>query len=556
VILERFGRILVFGGCYSNLQATEALFKAAARLGIDPVNMFCTGDIVAYGADAAATLRLVRDSGVASIAGNCETRLAAEAEDCGCGFAPGSACDVLAADWYAHARAQMTREDRDYMAGLPEQLRIMLDGVAIRLLHGNAERQNAFLFGSASDLEFSRQLTLSGCEAVFAGHAGLPFTRRVPAGLWHNAGSIGLPANDGTPRGWFSLVEVRAGALCVERVALDYDFRGAAGAMRAAGLPEVYAATLETGIWPSHDVLPAAERLRTGVPVEAGLPWGRAPFVELARLETLWVNTGSRCNLSCAGCFMESSPSNDSLAYFSRKELAAFLADAPAGLREVGFTGGEPFMNPDITAMLEMVLTRGLRALVLTNGMRPTQLQMSALAWLAEAHPGALHVRVSLDHFARAPHEALRGSNSFGPALAGLKALAEAGVVLSVAARTPWGESEAAMRAGFARLFAAQDVAIDAQDPARLVLFPEMDGAARVPPVTEAALAVMAEGTRLMCATSRMLVRRKDAAAMEVTPCTLLPGRTLSRLEAPVLLDHDYCAQFCVFGGGNCAGAA
>jgi hypothetical protein len=129
-------------------------------------------------------------------------------------------------------------------------------------------------------------------------------------------------------------------------------------------------------------------------------------------------------------------------------------------------------------------------------------------------------------------------------------------VVLSVAARTPWGESEAAMRAGFARLFAAQDVAIDAQDPARLVLFPEMDGAARVPPVTEAALAVMAEGTRLMCATSRMLVRRKDAAAMEVTPCTLLPGRTLSRLEAPVLLDHDYCAQFCVFGGGNCAGAA
>jgi predicted phosphodiesterase/pyruvate-formate lyase-activating enzyme len=541
VIAERFGRILVFGGCHGNLQATEALLAAAARLGIGPANMFCTGDIIGHGADAAAVLRLLRDSGLASIAGDDETRLVAGAAD-----------DA----WYAHARAQMSPEDREYMAGLPEQMTIILDGVKIRLLHGHAERQNAFLFGSASDLEISRQLALSGCDAVCAGHAGLPFTRRVAAGLWHNAGSIGLPANDGTPRGWFSLVEVRDGALCVELVPLDYDFRAAAAAMRAAKLPEGDALAVETGIWPSHDVLPAPERLRTGVPVEAGLPWGRAPFVELAGLETLWVNTGTRCNLSCAGCFMESSPTNDSLAYFSRKDLAAFLGGAPAGLREVGFTGGEPFMNPEITAMLEMVLTRGLHALLLSNGMRPTQLQMSALAWLAEAHPGALEVRVSLDHFARAPHEALRGGNSFGPALAGLRALAEAGVVLSVAARTPWGESEAAMRSGFAKLFAAQDVAIDAQDTGRLVLLPEMDGAARVPPVTEAALAVMKEGTRLMCASSRMLVRRKNAAAVEVTPCILLPSRTLSRLDAPVLLDHAYCAQFCVFGGGNCAGAA
>jgi predicted phosphodiesterase len=552
---EVSGPFLVFGGCYSNLQATDALLAEAARRGIGPRNMFCTGDIIAYGADAAATLRRVREAGIISIAGNCEVQLAAAASDCGCGFAPGSACDALAVEWYRHALTQVAAADREYMAALPAQITLLAGGRKICLVHGNAERINAFVFPSASNLELERQILATGCDAIIAGHSGIPFTRRTHAGVWHNSGSIGMPANDGTRDGWFSIVEVVDGEIDIQSHRLRYDVAAAARAMRRAGLPEGYAAALETGIWPSLDILPQADRLRTGLKLEDAPSPEPIPGQALEQLETLWVNTGTLCNITCVNCFMESSPTNDSLAYFKQAALDDLLASAPASLREIGFTGGEPFMNPDIIPMLRAVLASGRRALVLTNAMRPMQRHQHALSQLLARWPGQLALRVSLDHFTPARHEALRGAQSFAPTLAGLQFLARAGADISVAARTPWGETEAMLRQGFAGLFKAHDIPLDAQDAAQLILFPEMDADSLLPAVTAAALAQLPAEQPLMCATSRMVVLRRGAARPEVTPCTLLPDRSLRAMDETVALDHPHCARFCVFGGASCAGA-
>src|SRR5215216_2113988 len=95
----------------------------------------------------------------------------------------------------------------------------------------------------------------------------------------------------------------------------------------------------------------------------------RRAHVALTRLQTLWFNTGTLCNLTCRNCYIESSPRNDRLVYLTRQEVSAYLDEIererlPTTL--IGFTGGEPFMNPDIGYMLGDVLSRGLRALVLT----------------------------------------------------------------------------------------------------------------------------------------------------------------------------------------------
>ncbi len=275
-----------------------------------------------------------------------------------------------------------------------------------------------------------------------------------------------------------------------------------------------------------------------------------APLVQLKALETLWVNTGTLCNITCVGCFMESSPTNDALGYFSAVDLADILVSAPAGVQEVGFTGGEPFMNPEIMEMLHLVLARGLTALVLTNAMRPLQRHIAALKVLAGQYPGRLKIRVSLDHYSPEKHEELRGERSFAATLEGLRMLAGTGVVLAVASRTVGCETQAARRAGFAALFGSQGVALDAADPGALVLFPEMDPARCTRPVSAEALCAAGPP---MCATSRMVVRR--AGAVEIAPCTLLPGRALAGFEEPARLDHAFCAQFCVDGGASCSGA-
>lgn len=582
-LLTAAGPVLIFGGNYSNLQASLALLDAARGHGIAPDHIICTGDIIAYGADPQPCVDLIRAHGVATVMGNCEEQLAVDAQDCGCGFTPGSSCDVLAGAWFSYARRHLDDSAKRWMASLPRRIDLAIGTRRLAIVHGAPSRINRFVFGSDPDPMLADEIALAGCDGVIAGHCGLGFTRTIGERLWHNAGAIGLPANDGTPRCWYSVLTPDGDGFTIATHPLAYDHRAAASAMRAAGLPVDYATALETGIWPSLDILPLPERANTAqpqapatlrlpcvVPPEAS-PQASSPLpdarVTLERLETLWFNTGTLCNLACTGCYIESTPRNDRLAYLSLDESRRLLdeaRDTNLPLREIGFTGGEPFMNPDIIAMLEIALGRGYRTLVLTNAMRPMQRHFEMLHRLRIAHGAQMALRVSLDHFTEAGHNALRGVGAWQPALAGLRSLFGAGFEPSVAARfDPAREDEAVTRVGFAALFAAEGIAIDAHDPAHLVLFPEMSTPHGVTGVSAAAWAALApRGADAMCRNSRMVVQRKGAARASIVACTLLPyeprfelGDTLAAAARPVTLDHPHCARFCVFGASSCMNA-
>jgi len=285
--------------------------------------------------------------------------------------------------------------------------------------------------------------------------------------------------------------------------------------------------------------------------------------VALKALETLWFNTGTLCNLTCENCYIESSPKNDRLAYLSAAEVGRYLDDIAAlklGTRHIGFTGGEPFMNRDLPAMLEDVLSRGLDAIVLTNAMKPMQHRKDALLALRERYGAHLTLRVSLDHYGAAVHELERGKRSWAPTLDGLKWLADNGFGVNVASRYLSGESEAALRDGFHRLFAGLDIPLDAEDPVSLVIFPEMDATVDVPEITTACWGLLGKSPdSVMCATARMVVKHKGAKSPSVVACTLLPydklwdlGPSLADASAPVPLNHPHCAKFCVLGGAAC----
>ena len=301
----------------------------------------------------------------------------------------------------------------------------------------------------------------------------------------------------------------------------------------------------------------------------------RRARVPLTSLRTLWINTGSLCNIACRNCYIESSPENDRLAYISRAETGRYLDEIAAGgwpVTEIGFTGGEPFMNPDILGMLEDVLGRDFSALVLTNAMQPMLRPhiRDGLRRLCEAYGARLGLRVSLDHYSKALHEVERGPNTFDKTIEGIDWLASHGFALALAGRTCWGESEEDARAGYAALIAERGWPVEAEDPVSLVLFPEMDERADVPEITERCWTILGKSPAdVMCATSRMVVKRRGAKAPVVLPCTLLPydpvfemGATLadaSRADGgmfengAVKLCHPHCAKFCVLGGGACS---
>jgi uncharacterized Fe-S cluster-containing radical SAM superfamily protein len=301
----------------------------------------------------------------------------------------------------------------------------------------------------------------------------------------------------------------------------------------------------------------------------------RRARVRLNALRALWINTGTLCNIECRNCYIESSPENDRLVYISRAEVAAYLDEIARDrlpVTEIGFTGGEPFMNPDIIEMLGDVLVRGHSALVLTNAMQPMLRPRirEGLLRLRAAHGDRLVIRVSLDHYTRTLHEQERGADTFDKTIDGIDWLAREGFTLALAGRTMWGESERDARAGYAALIAERGWPVDAYDRGVLVLFPEMDVRAEVPEITEACWGILHKDPKdVMCASSRMVVKRKGAARPVVLPCTLLPydpafemGATLAEVaradggmfeRGAVKLCHPHCAKFCVLGGGSCS---
>lgn len=258
--------LLLFGGPYSNLQASEALLEFARQEGFAPTNVICTGDLVAYCAQPAETIKLFRDFGGPILAGNCEKQLAANALDCGCGFEDGTACDLLSAGWYAHANQQVGAEDRRWMAELPDLMRFEHVGKTYGVVHGGAMAINRFLWQMSPDSEFQEEFELlsellGDVDTVVSGHSGIAFERQVAGKTWINAGAIGLPRNDGQRSTEF--VTLTDGA--VNFHCLQYNSAEAYTQMNAAGLTQGYHQTLKTGYWPSEDVLPPEMR-RNAIP--------------------------------------------------------------------------------------------------------------------------------------------------------------------------------------------------------------------------------------------------------------------------------------------------
>jgi hypothetical protein len=211
---------------------------------------------------------------------------------------------------------------------------------------------------------------------------------------------------------------------------------------------------------------------------------------------------------------------------------------------------------------MEDALQRGFEVLVLTNAMQPMMRApvREALLRLRKTYDDRITLRISIDHYTRECHDAERGPDSFDTTLRGVRWLVAHAFHISVAGRTLWDEEEVAAREGYRRLFTAEAMPVDANDPNDLVLFPEMDATVDVPEITSDCWNILdVDPNAMMCATSRMVVKRKGAETPAVVACTLLPyepqfelGSSLEESLDTVKLNHPHCAKFCVLGGGSC----
>ena len=154
-----------------------------------------------------------------------------------------------------------------------------------------------------------------------------------------------------------------------------------------------------------------------------------APRAELRSLDTLWFQVaGTVCNLACTHCFVSCSPTNRTHEFLSLEEIGPYLDEGTAlGVKEYYFTGGEPFLNPQMEAILKATLEVG-PATVLTNGLLLDEERCRRLHRLAEVSAYSLDLRVSMDGYDAKSNDPIRGAGTFGRILEGIRNLSATGL--------------------------------------------------------------------------------------------------------------------------------
>lgn len=454
-------RLAVCGGVYANPHALRAFAADARARGAE--RLICLGDLGGFGAECDAIWPLLEEHGVECVAGNYDVAIGRGDADCGCGYAD-ERDNHFAQLMYDYTLAHTSRAFAGWMQGLPGERRETIGGVDVHLVHGSPLAVNDFLWESLGDDELRLRVAASGADLLLCTHTGIPWKRELDGTLIVNVGTVGRPANDGRRETWYALVDVDEAGPRAQLVPLAYDWRAQAAAMRAASLPEPFIETVETGWWTTClEIVPPAERARgryhvyrgalptgfavpgagwadAGDPDDDGLPvmslFGSALFPP-----RLWIYTNFHCNLACDYCVVASAPGARRRA-LGLDRFRALVDDAVAeGFREVYITGGEPFLEPDIVAMLEYASER-LPTVCLTNAMLfrgdRRERELERLAGRDQ-----LVLQSSVDGATAATHDAWRGAGSFARALDGIARVRSLAVPVRVAmTETPENRGE------------------------------------------------------------------------------------------------------------------
>jgi putative phosphoesterase len=239
----RAGAVAVITDIHGNLPALQAALARIEDLGIGSV--FCGGDLVGYGPHPNEVCSLMAARKVPTIYGNYDYAIARGEEDCGCAYVTPQDRE-LGQRSVAWTLAHTSRESKEFMLGLPSELRLRIGTVAVHLVHGSPRKVNEYLFEDKPARLYERLAVAEDDQVLVFGHTHKPWVHEYGGVLFVNCGSVGKP-KDSDPRGAFAVLRPAAESVRVTIERVEYDADAVAREIRAAGLPGEFADKLVTG---------------------------------------------------------------------------------------------------------------------------------------------------------------------------------------------------------------------------------------------------------------------------------------------------------------------
>ena len=293
--------------------------------------------------------------------------------------------------------------------------------------------------------------------------------------------------------------------------------------------------------------------------------WTKTPsgeqrgYIQPESLSELWFHTGTNCNLRCPFCLEGSKPGDDRISFLTFADVRPYIDEALRfGVEKFSFTGGEPFVNPDMGEILNYALD-SRPCLVLTNATEPLMNRIHEILPL-KGKPNSLSFRVSIDHADAKKHDEARGKGNFARSLSTLRKLHQNGFGISVARLIQNGEDMDAVNRSYQSIFVSHGLPQDT----RIVAFPDFflpGSVPDVPQLTEKCMTTYLDAKKrkaFMCNYSKMVVKKNNQIG--VYACTLVDddgdydlGTTLTEsMKVRVMLKHHRCYS-CFAYGASCS---
>ena len=229
--------VAVITDIHANGTALEAALEAIESIDVEAV--YCGGDLVGYGPHPNEVCKRIEERAIPTIYGNYDYAIARDLEDCGCAYVDRHDRE-LGQQSIAWTLEHTDRRSKDFMRGLPFDLRFELGGRRVRLVHGSPRKVNEYLFEDKPARTFERIAAGADCDVLVFGHTHKPWVREYGGVLFVNCGSVGKP-KDGDPRAAFAVLELDGDEVVASIKRVDYDAEAVAREVAAAGLPGEYA---------------------------------------------------------------------------------------------------------------------------------------------------------------------------------------------------------------------------------------------------------------------------------------------------------------------------
>ncbi len=233
-----------FSDVHGNLAALEAVLLELRSRGVR--QSYCLGDLVGYGPDPNEVIDLIRAEDIPTIMGNYDDGIGFDRGGCGC-FYPDTEAKQIGTASYEFTARTVTNDRKEYLRGLPGEMRLHVEGYSLHLVHGSPRKINEYLLPQRETRTFERIAATEKADILVFGHTHIPW-HRIYGGLYFvNVGSTGRPS-DGDPRAAFTLLRLNAGqGVQVDEVRIEYDVERTAERILSAGLPSQLAAKIRRG---------------------------------------------------------------------------------------------------------------------------------------------------------------------------------------------------------------------------------------------------------------------------------------------------------------------